>query len=128
MSTTRPATDEEVADIREWMETAGAAHLRPTLFALIARIDAERERAEKAEESRRIAVAVMSEHHDRAQAALSAAQQQIAALREALEWYRDRAAGCRKITSEGNTARHELDADGGARARAALAQTEGAEG
>jgi hypothetical protein len=41
-------------------------------------------------------------------------------LRAALEWYAEQVAGCRKITREGNTARHALDADGGKRAREAL--------
>lgn len=40
--------------------------------------------------------------------------------REALQWYAEQVAGCRKITSEGDAARHALDADGGKRAQAAL--------
>ena len=44
----------------------------------------------------------------------------IAAQREALEWYAEKVAGCRKITSEGNDARNALDRDGGQIARAAL--------
>lgn len=43
-------------------------------------------------------------------------------LRGVLAWYEPRVANCRKITSEGNDARRELDADGGQRARAALAE------
>lgn len=46
------------------------------------------------------------------------------ALVAALTWYEERARNCRKITSEGNDARHALDKDGGERARAALQQHE----
>lgn len=42
-------------------------------------------------------------------------------LVEALRWYEDRAAGCRLIHSGGDADRQALDADGGKRARAALA-------
>lgn len=45
-------------------------------------------------------------------------------LREALEWYAEQVAGCRKITPEGNASRAALDADGGSRARSALTQGE----
>ena len=41
-------------------------------------------------------------------------------LREALQWYAEHVANCRKITSEGDKARHALDADGGKRALAAI--------
>jgi hypothetical protein len=43
-------------------------------------------------------------------------------LREALEWYAEQVAGCRKLGSIGDPARHALDADGGKRARTALAK------
>lgn len=43
------------------------------------------------------------------------------AMREALEWYAEQVAGCRKIGSVGEPARHALDRDGGERARNALA-------
>lgn len=46
-----------------------------------------------------------------------------AGMREALAWYAEQAENCRKITHEGDTARHALDADGGKRARAALNPT-----
>ena len=46
----------------------------------------------------------------------------IAALEDALKWYGEQARLCRLITSEGDPGRRALDADGGARARAALAQ------
>lgn len=49
----------------------------------------------------------------------------IDALVEALEWYAEQAAGCRKVTSEGETARNALDKDGGQRARAAIARVNG---
>lgn len=44
-----------------------------------------------------------------------------ARVREALEWYAEQVAGCRKIGNIGDPARHELDRDGGKRAREALA-------
>lgn len=43
----------------------------------------------------------------------------------ALEWYAEQVAACRKVTSEGETARRALDQDGGTRARAAIARTKG---
>lgn len=46
------------------------------------------------------------------------AAEQMAA---ALTWYATQVAGCRKVTVEGDKARHALDADGGRRAVAALA-------
>jgi len=49
----------------------------------------------------------------------------ITELTEALRWYAEQVAGCRKITSEGEQARNALDADGGQRARAALAKAGG---
>ena len=39
---------------------------------------------------------------------------------EALEWYAEKVLNCRKITREGDEARHDLDHDGGKRARMAL--------
>ena len=48
------------------------------------------------------------------------AQAPAEALKETLEWYAIQAAGCRKVTSEGNEARRLLDCDGGERARVAL--------
>lgn len=39
---------------------------------------------------------------------------------EALEWYETHVRDCRKITKDGDAARHALDKDGGERARAAL--------
>ncbi|USY26673.1 hypothetical protein NIZ92_06455 [Alcaligenes sp. 1735tsa3] len=55
---------------------------------------------------------------------LQAAQQPVSGAdwSEALSWYAEQVAGCRKIGSPGDTARQALDADGGKRARAALAQ------
>lgn len=53
--------------------------------------------------------------HDRAPAT------QVAELREALEWYGQQVKACRMLTREGDEARQALDADGGKRARAALA-------
>ena len=44
----------------------------------------------------------------------------IAELEAALSWYAEQAEGCRKIGSAGDPARHALDHDGGAKARAAL--------
>jgi hypothetical protein len=46
---------------------------------------------------------------------------EIAELRSVLEWYGEQARLCRLITSEGNIGRRALDADGGQRARTALA-------
>ena len=45
----------------------------------------------------------------------------VKALVEALEWYEQQAAGCRKLTSEGDDCRQALDSDGGKRAQTALA-------
>lgn len=39
----------------------------------------------------------------------------------ALDWYAEKVAACRKVTSEGDAARQELDRDGGERARSAIA-------
>jgi hypothetical protein len=44
----------------------------------------------------------------------------FAAEIEALTWYAEQVAGCRKVTSEGNDARRALDQDGGKRATDAL--------
>lgn len=44
-------------------------------------------------------------------------------LAEALRWYAEQAAGCRKLGRDGDAARAALDADGGGRARAALHPT-----
>jgi hypothetical protein len=41
-------------------------------------------------------------------------------VEEALQWYEEQTRNCRKITSEGQAARANLDADGGLRARVAL--------
>lgn len=43
-------------------------------------------------------------------------------LLAALQWYADKVAACRKITGEGHNARVDLDRDGGAKARAAIAR------
>lgn len=44
-------------------------------------------------------------------------------LREALAWYAEQSAGCRKIGAVGDPFRRALDADGGKRALAALTAT-----
>lgn len=44
----------------------------------------------------------------------------VSALVEALEWYAEHAAGCRKISSEGDKYRGALDRDGGSIAETAL--------
>lgn len=46
-------------------------------------------------------------------------------LIDALEWYAVQVRDCRKITPEGDKARHALDADGGHRARHAISRAEG---
>jgi len=47
---------------------------------------------------------------------------------EALEWYEDeKIRDCRKVTREGDEARHDLDRDGGERARLALEKARGKE-
>jgi len=46
-------------------------------------------------------------------------------LKEALEWYAENVLNCRKITAEGDKARHDLDHDGGKRARMALEKARG---
>jgi len=53
---------------------------------------------------------------------LEAAETESGRLREALTWYEEQVRCCRMITSQGNSARNSLDADGGKRARAALAK------
>lgn len=58
-------------------------------------------------------LAYLIEENDRLEA-------RVRELEEALTWYRDKAEGCRKVTSEGNDARRSLDKDGGDKARAAL--------
>lgn len=50
-----------------------------------------------------------------------------AELVDALNWYAEQARLCRLIHSEGDSGRKALDADGGQRARAALAKAEGGE-
>lgn len=57
-----------------------------------------------------------------------ASPEQKVALVEALRWYENRVRRCRLISLEGDSARNDLDRDGGAHARAALARTESAEG
>lgn len=51
---------------------------------------------------------------------IEALEQENKRLREALEWYGEHAAGCRLIHSGGDPSRHNLQDDGGKRARAAL--------
>lgn len=60
--------------------------------------------------------------------ALSAPRIREEALREALHWYADQVAGCRKISSDGDVARNALAADGGERARQALALIDAPQG
>lgn len=45
----------------------------------------------------------------------------VRSLAEALEWYEQQAAGCRKLTSEGDECRQALYSDGGKRAQIAIA-------
>lgn len=56
---------------------------------------------------------------------LAAAEAQVVALREALAWYGEQARLARLIHSEGDAGRHALQADGGKRARTALASADG---
>jgi len=51
---------------------------------------------------------------------LIAAEAEVEALTAALEWYADKVEKCRNLLAVGDAARSALDADGGARARAAL--------
>lgn len=55
-------------------------------------------------------------------AELGAAKAENDRLREALRWYEEKVAECRKIGSLGDNARQALDRDGGFRARDALSQ------
>lgn len=48
-------------------------------------------------------------------------------MKKALEWYETKVRDCRKITSDGDIARHDLDSDGGKRARIALEKARGKE-
>ena len=52
--------------------------------------------------------------------ALLESMDRVERYEEALQWYAEQVAGCRKITSEGDTARKALDRDGGERARKSL--------
>lgn len=54
-------------------------------------------------------------------------QEQLKVMREALEWYGEQSRLCRLIHSEGDTGRHALAADGGKKARAALASVTAAQ-
>lgn len=55
-------------------------------------------------------------------AELGAAKAENERLREALHWYAEKVAECRKIGSLGDNARQALDLDGGFRARDAISQ------
>ncbi|MCM2573887.1 hypothetical protein NAT65_22610, partial [Achromobacter xylosoxidans] len=48
--------------------------------------------------------------------------------REALSWYAEKVAGCRKFGPDGEAARHALDRDGGQLARAALSAPQAEQG
>lgn len=58
-------------------------------------------------------------------AALESEQAESGRLRAELAWYGEQSRLARLIHSEGDAGRHALQADGGNRARAALAQKEG---
>jgi hypothetical protein len=60
-----------------------------------------------------------------AEASLAAARDEVERKDRALDWYAEKVAGCRMLTNEGDSARAALDADGGARARAALGSGKG---
>lgn len=120
MTETKPATDEEIAQFLAAMEGDEPESEDAIIRALIARIDKEEERAEKAE---RVYVSAVNgrrdfraahrkarEERDALAAQLAEARQQIAALREAL----------RPALALVET----LWIDEEERARAALAQTE----
>ncbi|CAB3665412.1 hypothetical protein LMG26696_03594 [Achromobacter pulmonis] len=55
-------------------------------------------------------------------------QQRAGDAYEALSWYAEQVAGCRKFGPDGEAARHALDRDGGERARAALSATQPEQG
>lgn len=54
-------------------------------------------------------------------------QQRAGDAEEALTWYAEQVAGCRKLGPDGDAARNALDRDGGQRARAALSATQAAQ-
>jgi hypothetical protein len=54
-----------------------------------------------------------------------AALARVREMEQALKWYGEQAAGCRKLSQAGDQFRHALDRDGGARARALLNREEG---
>lgn len=56
-----------------------------------------------------------------------ALQAQVEVLREALHWYAEHVAGCRKIGSVGEPFQQALARDGGQKARAALTPSSDAE-
>lgn len=160
MTEIKPATDEEIERLRRKDDPRVVARGRPSLHdvdRLIARIDAERERAEKAENGNtklrerlvafRRACREVETDNDILAAQLAEAQQQIAALREALEalravmedcaaaaehpTYRSLEVGFRHspLTPKEMLERYqETCRDIASDLRAALAQTEGAEG
>lgn len=88
--------------------------------AEVARLTAERDEARDTAERTATLVVKWSDRARAAEAALAASEERVKKLTEALEWYAEKAEGCRKITREGDEARRSLDHDGGKRARAAL--------
>ena len=108
------AAEAKAGEPTEAMITAGAAEVRLGI--------AEKWSAE----------VIASEVHDAMQATrpapvdtaappdVSALQERVRVLEEALRWYGEQARLCRLITREGDVGRHALDADGGKRAREAL--------
>src|SRR5690606_19457494 len=87
---TKPATDEEIAKYLATMDGDEPQPEDAIVRALIARIDAERERAERAEEEAETIGTLSRIARETSAARLTAARQHIAALREAREKAEDR--------------------------------------
>jgi len=58
---------------------------------------------------------------DALRAQLAELQAQVQTARDALEWYAEQGADCRKIGARGDVARAKLDRDGGHKARVTIA-------
>ena len=96
---------------------------RPCVFKETTEETAARLRGEAAPEGQAVKGVVGPDARERI-ACSTAAPAPVAgdAVRDTLQWYAEHVGGCRKIGGDGDKARQALDADGGKRAVAALAQ------
>ena len=63
----------------------------------------------------------LAAERDALRAQLAELQAQVQTARDALEWYAEQGADCRKIGARGDVARAKLDRDGGHKARVTIA-------